>query len=87
MGVKRIATEVILGTVDRIPSLLRSKTDQLAQLIEMIFINMIDIDEDIDQKWISPPEGFNEDIEEDEDFEVNNEVRGGPTAYLSLGTR
>ena len=33
---------------------------------------MIQIDEEMDDEWKCPPEGFNEDIEEDDDFEVNN---------------
>ena len=40
-------------------------------MLDMIFYHMIDIDDSIDEKWMKPPEGFNEDIEEDSDFEVN----------------
>lgn len=36
----------------------------------MIFYHMIDIDEEIDDDWKVPPEGFSEDIEDDSDFEV-----------------
>lgn len=31
---------------------------------------MIEIDKEVKEEWKSPPEGFNEDIEEDEDFET-----------------
>lgn len=31
---------------------------------------MIDIDEDVSETWCVPPEGFIEQIEEDEDFET-----------------
>ena len=36
----------------------------------MIFYHMIDIDEEIDDDWKIPPEGFSEDIEDDADFET-----------------
>lgn len=36
----------------------------------MIFKHMIDIDDEVTEEWKSPKEGFNEDIEEDEDFET-----------------
>lgn len=36
----------------------------------MIFKHMIEIDEEISDEWKQPPEGFNEDIEEDADFET-----------------
>lgn len=36
----------------------------------MIFKHMIEIDENITEQWMKPPEGFNEDIEEDSDFET-----------------
>lgn len=31
---------------------------------------MIEIDTEIDDEWKKPPEGFDEDIEEDADFET-----------------
>ncbi len=36
----------------------------------MIFCHMIEIDQKVQDEWKKPPEGFNEDIEEDEDFEA-----------------
>lgn len=36
----------------------------------MIFKHMIEIDEDINEEWKQPPEGFNENLEEDADFET-----------------
>jgi importin-5 len=62
--------EAIISLLERIPNVIKNKTETLAKLIEMIFICMIQIDKELDDAWIKPPEGFNEDIEEDEDFEV-----------------
>jgi hypothetical protein len=39
-------------------------------LIEMIFIHMIDIEEEVENSWKNPVEGFDEDIEDDADFET-----------------
>ena len=36
----------------------------------MIFYHMIDIEDEIDDDWKIPPEGFSEDLEDDSDFEV-----------------
>jgi hypothetical protein len=36
----------------------------------MIFLHMIEIEKEIDDSWIKPAEGFNEDYEEDSDLEV-----------------
>lgn len=36
----------------------------------MIFHHMVEIEDDISQEWMSPAEGYNEDMEDDEDFET-----------------
>lgn len=50
-------------------------------LIEMIFLHMVEIDTEITPEWNSPPEGYNDDIEEDSDLEV---VRFGMSAVDRL---
>lgn len=47
----------------------------------MIFLQMVDIDETIAQEWNSPPEGYNDDIQEDSDLEM---VRFGMSAVDRL---
>lgn len=34
----------------------------------MIFIHMIDIDPNVTEEWKKPAEGYNDDMEDDEDF-------------------
>jgi len=47
----------------------------------MIFLHMVEIDTDITDEWKQPPEGYNDDIEEDADLEV---VRFGMSAVDRL---
>lgn len=36
----------------------------------MIFHHMVEIENDISESWMCPSEGYNEDMEDDEDFET-----------------
>lgn len=80
-GIKKIATEIMITIGERIPKLYKDNQQQLQQLLEMIFMHMIDIDQEITQEWNSPPEGYNDDIQEDADLEV---VRFGMSAVDRL---
>lgn len=65
---KRMATEILLSFADRYPAFYRQQKDRLNGLIEMIFVHMIQIEQEIPEEWKSPPEGYNEDNEEKGDF-------------------
>lgn len=80
-GIKKIATEIMITIGERIPKLYKDNQQQLQQLLEMIFMHMIDIDQEITQEWNSPEEGYNDDIQEDADLEV---VRFGMSAVDRL---
>lgn len=41
------------------------------QLLDLIFKLMIDIDEDIDESWLKPKEGFKAEEEEEEEDSVH----------------
>ena len=47
----------------------------------MIFLQMVEIDDTIEQSWSFPAEGYNDDIEEDSDLEM---VRFGMSAIDRL---
>ena len=47
----------------------------------MIFLQMVEIDDNIEESWSFPPEGYNDDIEEDSDLEM---VRFGMSAVDRL---
>jgi hypothetical protein len=57
--------------VERIPSILKNDQELLKVLLDLVFKLMIDIDEDIDESWLRPKEGFRADEEEQEDDAVH----------------
>ncbi|CAD8128052.1 unnamed protein product [Paramecium sonneborni] len=69
-GVKRIGTETLLSMVEKFPRLFKFEKLYLIQVVEMIFFHMIQISSTITDEWKRPPEGFNDDIEQDEDCET-----------------
>ncbi|CAD8079878.1 unnamed protein product [Paramecium primaurelia] len=69
-GVKRIGTETLLSMVEKFPGLFKFEKIYLMQVVEMIFFHMIQISSTITDEWMKPPEGFNDDIEQDEDCET-----------------
>ena len=58
--------EFAVTIVERLPNLLKKDIECLKTLLDLIFKLMIDIDEDIDQAWMRPKEGFRADEEEEE---------------------
>jgi len=36
----------------------------------MIFHHMVEIEDEVSESWMCPPEGYNEDMEDDADFET-----------------
>ena len=68
--IKHMGTETLIALIERIPQIVRKNAAYLEKIIELIFTHMIEISETISEEWKQPPEGFNEDIEEDADFET-----------------
>lgn len=66
--VREKCVEVIVMICERVPSLLKTNTDCIEKLIEMIFIQMINSCEEAEPTWENPPEGFNEKLVEDSEF-------------------
>lgn len=69
-GVKRMATEILVDYAEKSPAVFRKNKEALQETIEMVFTHMIDISDDITDEWKAPPPGYNEDMEDDEDFET-----------------
>lgn len=58
--------EFVVTMIERKPSLAKKDESLIRDVLDMIFQLMIDIDEDIDNDWMRPKEGFaGEDEEED----------------------
>ena len=61
-GIKKIACESLISYIYRLPNSVSQQ--QLKNVLEMIFVQMIDIDEEITNEWNHPPEGFEDNIED-----------------------
>ena len=73
--------ECLLMMVERYPEIIKTKKQILAnedplqfihkerldKLVELIFMNMVEVPDEIDPEWAVPPEGFNDDLEENDD--------------------
>ena len=57
--------------VERVPGVIKKDQQTLMSLLDLIFKLMIDIDEDIDESWMRPKEGFRADEEEEEEDSVH----------------
>ncbi len=63
--------EFFVTSVERMPSIIKKDEETLRALLDVIFKLMIDIDEDIEDSWMRPKEGFKADEEEEEDDSVH----------------
>lgn len=62
--------ETLVFMLESYPELLENNQNKLTQVVELIFKNMIEIEDEVDEEWMSPPAGFNDDMEEDDDQRV-----------------
>ena len=58
--------EFVVTMIERKPSLAKKDTPLTKDILEQIFQLMIDIDEDIEESWMRPPEGFAGEEEEED---------------------
>lgn len=61
------AVESLIFLLERYPDLVKDNTERLQKVVEMVFLLMMDIEDDVEDDWKSPPDGFNDDLEEDDD--------------------
>lgn len=66
--IKEQGLELIFTIIQNMPSIIKKNKQQIEQIINMIFINMINIEDQIDKDWMRPPEGFNDYLDEDDNF-------------------
>lgn len=59
--------ECLLLVVENYPGLIKTNDTYKKNLIEMIFFYMVDMDEDIEDSWKVPAEGFREQFNDDGD--------------------
>lgn len=61
------SVECLVFMVERYPALIKDSPQRIQKLLEAIFFNMMEIEIEVAPEWCSPPEGFNDDLEEDDD--------------------
>ena len=57
-GIKQLAVDLIVSVVEKLTSLLRTNESLLKEVLEVIFAYMVNISHDVDQEWLTPPEGI-----------------------------
>lgn len=63
------SVECLVNVIEKYPDLVDNK-QILTQVIELIFKNMIEIEDEVPQEWATPPDGFNDDCLEDDDQKI-----------------
>lgn len=69
-GLKDQAIEVIVTISERYPEMIKKQPNTLKDILELIFTHMIDIDSEVTAEWSNPPDGFNEENEEEDDQKI-----------------
>lgn len=73
--------ECLIMMIERYPEIVKQKKkietgedplmfvhkEKLDKVIELIFMNMVEVPDEIDPEWAMPPDGFNDDLEENDD--------------------
>ena len=73
--------ECLIMMIERYPEIVKTKKkleegddplnfitrERLDKVVELIFMNMVEVSDQIDPEWACPPDGFNDDLEEDDD--------------------
>ena len=72
--------EFVVTIIERKPSLAKRDDALIRDILELIFQLMIDIDEDIDNDWMRPREGFSGE-EEDEESPTGSRTVNRVTRY------
>ncbi len=67
---KSEAVECLVFVVERYPSLIKENISRLEKILELIILSMMEIEDEVCDEWKSPPDGFNDDLEEDDDQKI-----------------
>lgn len=69
-GLKDQAIEIVVTISERYPEMVKKNLATLNNILELIFSHMISIDPETSDDWANPPDGFNEENEEEDDQKV-----------------
>lgn len=68
-NIKIESVECLLNFISRYPDLVKND-QQFIPIIELIFKNMLELENEISEEWSCPPDGFNDDLVESDDQKV-----------------
>lgn len=66
-SLKSESVEALVFILERFHGLAKEKPKRVLDTLELIFQNMMEIEDDVNPEWSSPPDGFNDDMQEDDD--------------------
>lgn len=66
-ALKTESVECVIFLVERYPKLVSDTPAHLHKVLELVFLNMMEIEDEVPAEWCAPPDGFNDDFEEDDD--------------------
>lgn len=61
------SVECLVNVIEKYQDLVEKDDNTLRKVVELIFKNMVEIEDQISPEWASPPAGFNDDCLEDDD--------------------
>lgn len=68
---RQMPLETLITVMERIPGLVKKHKEQLWKMCEAVFDMMVSIDEEVDEGWLRPKEGYNTEEESNPDDNVN----------------
>lgn len=69
-SLKSESVDCLIMMAERYPDLVVNNFDRLQKIVELIFLNMMEIEDETQPEWASPHDGFNDDLDEDDDQKV-----------------
>ena len=69
-GIKDQALEITISISQRYPEFLQQSKEILSQIVEMVFLHMLEIPDECPAEWSNPPDGFDEKKMEDDSQRV-----------------
>ena len=69
-SLKSESVDCLILMAERYPDLVVNNFPRLQRVVELVFLNMMAIEDDIQPEWASPHDGFNDDLDEDDDQKV-----------------
>ena len=70
IGIKEQCVEIIISMSQRYPELLKKDQSLMKKIVEMVFRHMMEISDSVTEQWMNPPDGFDEDLNEDDDQSI-----------------